>query len=75
MIAAFDVHCREDGLPSAAAILFHGYADEESTIEYDRLIAGVSQYMPGQFYRRELPCILSLLEQFNEAPDEMVVDG
>ena len=31
--------------------------------------------MAGQFYRRELPCILRLIEQLDEAPDEMVIDG
>jgi len=75
MIAAFDVHYLEDGCASAAAVLFHDYRAAEPAAEYTRFIAGVSEYVPGEFYRRELPCILTLLEQFNEAPDEMVVDG
>lgn len=32
-------------------------------------------YIPGEFYIRKLPCILTLLKQINQALDEMVVDG
>jgi deoxyribonuclease V len=75
MIAAFDVRYLEDGRASAAAVLFHACTDAKPAVEYGSLADGVSPYIPGQFYRRELPCILGLLEQFHEAPDEMVVDG
>ena len=75
MIAAFDVHYFADGRASAGAVLFHKYTDAESILEYIGLTDGVSHYIPGQFYRRELPCILRLLEQFNEAPEEMLIDG
>ena len=43
--------------------------------EYIGLVYGVSRYISGQFYKRELPGILRLLEQFDETPDEMVIDG
>jgi deoxyribonuclease V len=75
MIAAFDVHYWGDERASAAAVLFHNHTDAESAIEFVGLTYGISRYIPGQFYRRELPCILSLLEQFAEAPDEMLIDG
>jgi deoxyribonuclease V len=75
MIAAFDVHYLRDERASAAAVLFHNYTDAESAMEFVGLTDGVSPYIPGQFYRRELPCILSLLEQFDQAPDEMLIDG
>ena len=75
MIAAFDVHYFGDDCASAGAVLFHQYTDAVAAAEYVGLVRGVSQYVPGQFYRRELPCILKLLERFDEPPDEMVVDG
>jgi len=75
MIAAFDVHYFGDDGASAAAVLFHEYSDAEISAEYAVVVRGVAQYVPGRFYRRELPCILKLLERFDEAPDEMVVDG
>ncbi len=71
----FDVHYFGDEYASAAAVLFQRYRDAETAGEYAGLIYGVSRYVSGQFYRRELPCILRLLEQFNETPDEMVIDG
>lgn len=71
----FDVHYFGDEYASAAAVLFQRYRDAETAGEYAGLIYGVSRYVSGQFYRRELPCILRLLEQFDETPDEMVIDG
>jgi deoxyribonuclease V len=75
MIAALDVHYFGDDDAWAGAVLFHEYTDAEAAAEYVALVCGVSQYVPGQFYRRELPCILKLLECIDEAPDEMVIDG
>ena len=75
MIAAFDVHYFGDDQASAGAVLFHRYTDAEAAAEYVVIVSGVSQYVPGQFYRRELPCILKLLERMDEALDEMVIDG
>ena len=75
MIAAFDVHYFGDERASAAAVLFHTYTDSEPAVEIIGSTEGVSRYIPGQFYRRELPCILSLFDQFDEAPDEILVDG
>jgi deoxyribonuclease V len=75
MIAAFDVHYFGDASASAAAVLFHEYSDAESAAEYGVVMHGVAHYVAGQFYRRELPCILRLIEQIDEAPDEMVIDG
>lgn len=75
MIAAFDVHYSGDDTASAAAVLFHEYSDAESAAEHTAPMRGVAQYVPGEFYRRELPCILKLLEQFEAAPEEIVIDG
>lgn len=75
MIAAFDVHYFGNRSASAAAVLFHDYKDAVPAAEYTRIVSGVADYLPGHFYRRELPCILALLDLFNEAPDEMVIDG
>ena len=75
MIAAFDVHYVEDERAFTAAVLFRNYRDAEPATEFVGLTDVTSDYIPGQFYRRELPCILALLEQFGEAPDEMLIDG
>ncbi len=75
MIAAFDVHYLENACASAAAVLFSDYRDAEPAAVYTQFLSGAADYIPGEFYRRELPCILTLLKQINEAPDEIVVDG
>jgi deoxyribonuclease V len=74
-IAAFDVHYSADGCASAAALLFTDYKDSEPFATYTQYLPVVANYIPGEFYRRELPCIIALFEQFNETPDEMIVDG
>ncbi len=75
MIAAFDVHYLEDGRALAAAVLFHRYTDVEPALEGIGTTNVVSQYIPGQLYRRELPGILNLITQFRELPGEMLIDG
>ena len=75
IIAAFDVHYSEDGRAAAAAVLFSNYSDTEPAAVYTNRLPGAAAYIPGEFYRRELPCILALIQQINEALDEMIVDG
>ena len=75
ILAAFDVHYLEDGRASAAAVLFSDYSDTEPAAVYTQVLSGAADYIPGEFYRRELPAILALLKNFDQAPDEMIVDG
>lgn len=74
MIAAFDVHYLEHRC-AAAAVLFSNYSDTEPSEVYTQLLPGAADYIPGEFFRRELPCILTLLQQITQALDEMIVDG
>jgi deoxyribonuclease V len=75
MIAAFDVHYMENDWASAAALLFSDYRDPEPLTAYTQSLPGAAPYIPGQFYRRELPCILTLLQQIKDPPDEILIDG
>lgn len=75
MIAAFDVHYTRDGCASAAAVLFSDYGDRDPAAAFTELLPGAAEYIPGEFYRRELPCILSLLQQIKGEPDEILIDG
>lgn len=75
MIAAFDVHYLEEGSASAAAVLFSNYGDAEPVETYTQFLPCQARYIPGEFYKRELPCILTLLQQMKKVPDEIVVDG
>jgi len=43
---------------------------------YEETLTGIAEYVSGEFYKRELPCILSLLKQINiEEIDLIVVDS
>ena len=75
MIGAFDVHYLKDGRASAAAVLFSDYAAPEPAAVYTQIVSKVAGYLPGAFYRRELPCIFTLIKKIPEALDEMLVDG
>ncbi len=74
-IAAFDVHYGEGGQASAAAIVFDDFGDSAPAAEYHRLMTRSSPYVPGAFYRRELPALLALLEQIAIPLDTLIVDG
>lgn len=38
-------------------------------------IHDVEPYEPGQFYKRELPCLLELLKHLENLPEYIIVDG
>lgn len=59
----------------AAGILFSNWSDKETVKEYVAKIKGINEYIPGQFYRRELPCILSIIEKVDFSPNVIVIDG
>lgn len=75
MIAAFDVHYPAQGRARAAAVLFADYGAPAPDRILIRLISAPAVYVPGSFYKRELPCILALLDQFEQMPVEMIIDG
>ncbi len=57
MIACIDVGYREDSA-RAACVTFDDWEDSEPTGDFVLDIDQVEPYVPGQFYRRELPCVL-----------------
>lgn len=75
MLAAFDVHYSKDGWASAAAVLFCDYKDAAPSSSYTRILPDIAAYVPGKFYKRELPCILKLLEHIDQEIHEIIVDG
>jgi deoxyribonuclease V len=74
MILAVDVDYRE-GYASAGGILFESWTDEIEKSCVTSTIQEVQDYVPGQFSRRELPCILRLLAEHRLSPSYIVIDG
>src|SRR5437773_3582110 len=74
MIACVDVDYRDDDAV-AACVLFRDWADAFSAAEHVRRIERVEPYQPGQFYKREMPCLLAVLADAAEPLEAVVVDG
>ncbi|WP_373546150.1 endonuclease V [Chamaesiphon sp.] len=74
MIFAVDVNYIE-GKALVAGILFEYWQGSETICQITTKIANVSEYEPGQFYKRELPCILGILTRLESLPEIIVVDG
>jgi deoxyribonuclease V len=74
MMACVDVDYRDPDAV-AACVLFRAWTDESSAGELVEHIRGVAEYVPGQFYRRELPCLLAVLCRVAERLELVVVDG
>lgn len=58
-----------------AGILFKSWDSESPNAEYVSFLAGIEDYQPGSFYKRELPCILKLLDEHLLRPDTILIDG
>lgn len=74
MILAADVDYREH-FAVAAGVLFEHWQDDKPVQEVTSRIESVADYEPGSFYKRELPCILQLLDEYALSPEIIVVDG
>ncbi len=55
--------------------MFDNWADAVPKHEYISHVENVGEYEPGYFYKRELPCILKLLNEHRLQPDIIVIDG
>jgi deoxyribonuclease V len=75
MILAFDTYYFNDKAKTVC-IEFEDWAEKDNFQLYTETLEHIEEYIPGEFYRRELPCILSLLNKINhDNIDVIVVDG
>lgn len=59
----------------AVAVLFD-WKDSTPHEVYEEDFVGVAEYVPGEFYKRELPCLLKLLTRVKlETVEAIVIDG
>lgn len=78
MILATDVYYHDDMTATAAGVTFATWTASESSGEYTTHVSGVAAYEPGNFYKRELPCLLALLDSLRHKsiePAVIIVDG
>jgi deoxyribonuclease V len=74
VIACVDVDYRDPNA-LAACVLFHDWTDAGGCEALTERIDAIQPYLPGQFYKRELPCILAVLGKVRASLDVVVVDG
>jgi deoxyribonuclease V len=74
MIACIDVHYHDDYAVSAC-VLFENWTDSIPFSKKRVVVSEAAPYVPGQFYLRELPCVLKILDIINHSIDIIIVDG
>jgi deoxyribonuclease V len=73
-IFAVDVDYRET-YAIAAGVMFDSWEDSIPTSQSVIRVDDIAEYEPGYFYKRELPCLLKLLNQLDNLPEYIIVDG
>lgn len=74
MLAAVDVHYHPTHAV-AACVLFHAFTDDREATTRIARVTDVAPYEPGAFYKRELPCLLAVLDTVGVTLEAVVVDG
>ncbi len=75
MIVAIDVHYRAEKA-KVVGLLFENWQSKSPIDTYVIEMSKVAPYEPGSFYKRELPCILKILELIDlTAIKAIIVDG
>jgi deoxyribonuclease V len=74
MLIALDV-CYGHDRAIAAAVVFEDWSAAQPTTRYISHIDAVAAYEPGAFYKRELPCLLRVLQEHRLRPTHLLIDG
>ena len=75
MIIAIDVHYRNN-MAKVVSIEFQNWEDETPMKIHSLIMPETPAYVPGQFYKRELPCLLEILKLSDfSLIDLIIVDG
>jgi deoxyribonuclease V len=74
LFACVDVHYR-DPCATAAALFFERWDAATASAVRVLELSDVASYEPGQFFRRELPCLLAVLDRPPAILDAVIVDG
>ncbi len=75
MILAIDVYYTEKGAKTVG-IGFENWEDQSPSTTFVDHSSEIAEYESGEFYKRELPCILRLLDQIDLTRlDCIVIDG
>jgi deoxyribonuclease V len=75
MILAIDVHYKET-TAKAVGVLLQNWTDAVAQRYIIKYINEVEEYVPGSFYKRELPCILEIVKDIDlRSLSYIIIDG
>ena len=75
MILAFDTYYF-DNKAKTVCLAFENWETSDEHQVFTEILEGISDYISGEFYKRELPCIISLYEKINtENIEAIIIDG
>lgn len=74
MLACFDVQYHDD-YALAAGLTIASWSAATPDREWVERVQPIEPYLSGQFYRRELPCLVQLLARLPQLPEVAVIDG
>ena len=75
MILAFDTYYF-DNKAKTVALGFSNWSDSIEKDNYSEILENIEEYKSGEFYKRELPCILSLISKIDIKKIEIIIiDG
>ena len=76
MIYCFDTYYTED-FANTSVIGIQNWHDSEPSYELSEKTSGIKEYESGLFYKRELPCLLSIIKKIpmKAENDILVIDG
>ena len=72
---ALDVYYHPDYSATVAGLLFDDWESDQVAETLLKSIPEVAEYEPGQFYKRELPCLLALIADVKPELETIVIDG
>ena len=75
MLLALDVGYSDDHSALAGGVLMVDHRDPAPSRTITKKIAHVSDYIPGSFYLRELPCLLEVLQAITDPVSILIIDG
>jgi len=74
MIAAFDVHYHQDQA-KASAVLFEKWDEQEPVAEKSICYSSYGNYLPGEFYKRELEPLSKLIASIDREISVFIIDA
>ncbi|KQB42360.1 endonuclease V [Flavobacterium aquidurense] len=75
MILAFDTYYFDEKAKTVC-LEFEEWNESKNFKIHTEIIDNIEEYVPGEFYKRELPCIISLLNKIDlKNIEAIVVDG